>query len=520
MKTSLQHQTGLKRLIVLFAAFVLSIQFTLAQTGFYVNTSRNEKDGVRSYKSTVNLTTLEFSHKGNITVNDTDTEIKSISSGGFLKIEKTTFGNTRSIYLEGDSDGKIIKEYYEGRTKVDFDPNGEKFLSDVLIEVIRASGIDAENRAIRIYLRGGTGALLEEITQINSNSVKSIYFRKFFAQKGIPNDQLAQAITHVGKAMSSNTEMGRIFRDYADKFVKDDLLAKAYFSAVSKMSSNSETGGVLRTALSYPLSENAQIELLAVARGLSSNSETGSVLRTMASQLIPSEAVLLAYFDVVNGMSSSSEMGSVLRSLIEKSPLSDAQQIELFSSVKRMSSSSEAGSVLRASIKRLSSNLMVQQNFFEAIDRISSTSEKGSVLTEYLIKHKLNPETAKYFFRSTSLLTSSSETGNVLRRSVSQLGNNKSMVDEYLYVASRITSSSEMGSSLRALAKISTDEYVLIGVLDTARRISSSSEMGAVMEAVAQNMPKDNTKIREAYKSTAKSLSSDSEYRRVMDLIF
>ncbi len=96
---------------ILLLGFVFLFNTAFAQNYCYQN------PGNGKFKYSDGFANYDIQVKGDITVNDDDTDIKSISAGGYLKFSKKTFGNKRSITVESNSSGKIDYEYYEGRKR-------------------------------------------------------------------------------------------------------------------------------------------------------------------------------------------------------------------------------------------------------------------------------------------------------------------------------------------------------------------------------------------------------------------
>jgi len=136
----------------------------------------NIVNGRKQYKYSDNFTNYDIQLKGEIKVNDDDTEIVSISPGGNLKISKKTFGNKRSLIIESNSKGTLNYEFYEGRKEIPYDPEGKKWLADVLLDVVRIAGVDVEGRTKRIYSQKGIDGFMEELHEISSNSITAKYF--------------------------------------------------------------------------------------------------------------------------------------------------------------------------------------------------------------------------------------------------------------------------------------------------------------------------------------------------------
>ncbi len=141
--------------IILLTVMLLGFQFSPAQTeevddeGNVTIVSRN---GRTVYRSSSNgfFNDYKLEYRGKITISDDDKDIVDISDGGYFELSKITFGNRRSIEIR-KSGGRLIKKYYEGRSEVDYEPEGREWLADVLPEIIRNTGIAAESRTARIY---------------------------------------------------------------------------------------------------------------------------------------------------------------------------------------------------------------------------------------------------------------------------------------------------------------------------------------------------------------------------------
>ena len=159
----------------------VSIILFLSATGFAQN--KNEKivlNGKGSQEHTwrhnTGLKSTKVDYRGTIVFNETDTDVESISAGGFLEIAQKTFGTWRSALLEGKSDGSIERQFKVGSKERPWDPEGAEWFSDILLDVIRSTGMGVETRVGRFYRKGGVNALINEIGEIDSDYVKGIYY--------------------------------------------------------------------------------------------------------------------------------------------------------------------------------------------------------------------------------------------------------------------------------------------------------------------------------------------------------
>ena len=424
---------------------------------------------------------FEVSHDGKIRVTDDDKDVKFISDGGYLEISKTTFGNRRRLLLEGIEDGKVIRRYYEGRSQVDYEPDGKRWLEDILIDVVRSTGIDAEGRVNRIFSKEGVDGVLDEISDISSNSGQARYFQQLLTKDLNPTD-LADVAYAIGYVISSNSERGRLFRKYARIFLADERTSSGFFRGITKISSGSERGSILREVLETDLT-NVQLEdLLMVTGSISSNSEKGSILRKVNKQNFEGKNVVYPYFKAVNTISSDSEKSSVLRDLLKHQKLNASAQKALFMSVEEMSSSTEMSSVLRAAMSQMEGTRASIDAFFDALNSISSTTESGRVLRSLIESSRLDDYAAKKLFESTSEISSDTEKGSVLRNGAFLITLSPEVSKEFFKVIAEMSSNTEMGAVLRTALKVNDiSEGDLILMLRTVDHMASNTESSRVL---------------------------------------
>ena len=69
---------------------------------------------------------------------------------------------------------------------------------------------------------------------------------------------------------------------------------------------------------------------------------------------------------------------------------------------------------------------------------------------------------------------------------------------------------------MSALSKEKLDQASFKGLLEKVTKMSSDFEKSKVMIAIARQLPEGDEQLREAYMKSAKSISSDFEYGKVM----
>lgn len=541
----------LKRSLVLVLTLISFLAFSQDQ---FCNVTVIK--GKNQYRYSDSFTDYEVQTKGKIKVNDDDTRIVSISPGGYLKISKKTFGNKRSLIVESSAGGKLNYEYYEGRSEVPFEPEGRKWLADILLDVVRMTGIDADGRTKRIYQNEGIDGFLEEVHQIASNSISALYFENLLENYKLNENELVSVCRAISDEISSNSERGRLYRRYSGRFMASNTLAVQFFESVSGLSSNTERGSVLRSIekpidfndnkvteayfdgvdkltsnteagsvirnleRSQSLSNIAYVRLLVSVKKLSSNTEMGSVMRSLKDIDMTDPDITDAWFNAIDAMSSNTEAGSTMRHLMSNHTLDDRNYLRLLGSVKKLSSNTEAGSILRSARDINLGNPEISNAYFIAISTMSSNTEMGSVLRHTIKNYSLNHDSWKTFLMTAGKMSSSSEMGSVLRAAQEEMTFDGEVMETFFAAANQITSNTEKGRVLRAVASNpKVNREAILGVINSSRIMSSNTEKSSVLRTVAKSPFVKDDEVKSAYMSAARTLSSDTEYRSTVDAL-
>ncbi|MBU2552981.1 MAG: hypothetical protein KKF98_00880 [Bacteroidetes bacterium] len=434
------------------------------------------------------FTDYELDIKGAISVNDDDTKIISISPNGYLKISKKTFGNKRSLAVESSSKGNLTYSYYEGRKEVDFYPEGEKWLSEILIDVVRITGIDAEARTKRIYAKGGIRAFIDEVDKIPSNSVAGLYFRSLLCSNKLHQDETIMVLDAISRDISSNSERGKLYREFSGLFLENNAIASEYFMAISQLSSNSEMGSVLQS--------------------ITHKIDFGSA------------DIIETFFTCIDRMSSNVEASRVLIYTDGHQKLGDEAYVRLLQSVGKLSSNVEMGNILRTLQHLNLQNPNVSNAYFSTISGMSSNTESASVLMHTINNYELNSDNWIELLDVSGKLSSNTEMGKVLRTALHRMPFDKNEVDAFSSAARRMSSNVELSRVLTEMIHSPKfNKYVCEQLLSSARTMSSDVEKVKVLKEVSKTNFIQDQEIKKAYFSVAKTISSTSEYQDAMDVL-
>ncbi|MDN5204421.1 hypothetical protein QQ008_23715 [Fulvivirgaceae bacterium BMA10] len=429
------------------------------------------------------LNSYELKYRGTIELTDDDTDIKSISPGGYFKVSKTTFGNKRSIYIENKG-GQLVKEYYVGRRQEPFIPDGKAWLADILPEVIRNTGIGAEKRVLRIYRKSGVNGVLNEISKIDGDYVKGIYFDALLDQASLNDGDKVRILEGISEEMNSSYEQSKLLTNHSGEFIKSQKSAEAFFRSASEISSDYEKGKVLKAAFNEADVEGAAFgEALEAISTISSDYEASKLLmHVLASKDLDDER-FQEVIEIVGDISSDYEKGKILNELSDDKDLSDKRFKLLLDSYSEISSNYEKAKVLKRLIDEQDLNDFKVEEILEAAEHLSSGYESRNVLKKLIQEAEFNDENFETLLESVDDISSSYDKTNVYKQILSDLD-------------------------------LEDDE--LMSIIDYVSKVSSNYEKSGLLIIIAKKIPKGNTKLREAFIDAAKSISSDYEYGKVM----
>ena len=121
---------------------------------------------------------LEVRASGVVSFSDDDSDVVDLSDEGVFTITQVEGSLSRQIQFRKDATGKIHRAYSENGKDLPFQDETRQWLHELLPEVIRKTGFDGARRAQTILARSGPEALLEEIRQLESASIKRIYLEE------------------------------------------------------------------------------------------------------------------------------------------------------------------------------------------------------------------------------------------------------------------------------------------------------------------------------------------------------
>ncbi|MEM8995649.1 MAG: hypothetical protein AAGF23_12760 [Acidobacteriota bacterium] len=176
-----------------------------------------------------------------------------IAEGGVLRIDARLDGERRRLEARGTVDG-VTYDYRVDGDRRDLGEEGRRWLGDILIEALRDGGIQAKERAIRIFEEGGPDALDVELALISSEETRGRYLIAAL-DTDPPAADLATLIALAQRRLDGDYPLISILSSVSPPALRDGAVAEAYFAAVRSLGADHAKGRLLSHAVEADLGD-------------------------------------------------------------------------------------------------------------------------------------------------------------------------------------------------------------------------------------------------------------------------
>ncbi|WP_242916907.1 hypothetical protein [Pontibacter liquoris] len=158
--------------------------------------------------------------------------------------------------------------------------------------------------------------------------------------------------------------------------------------------------------------------------------------------------------------------------------------------------------------------------YLQAAGSLGSDYEKGKALAYLLQQPTLHKEATDNVLAAIGSMSSDYEKSKLLQQWVNDGHFNPDKYKSTFAVIDHFASDYEKGKSLQSLLnKYNFTPAQYQELLPVVSRISSDYEKGKLLRTIAAKIPANATALRDDYKKTARTISSDYEYRKVIDAL-
>ena len=477
--------------------------------------SLSERNGNSTYKVKNRDGSFDVEYDGDIVLSDDDTDIVSISRGGYFTLSKSSFGASRKVKIESDRDG-LTKQYFVGWSEEDWEPEGRKWLAEVLPDLVRSTTIAAKSRVDRIYKNGGSAALVDELKLLKGDYVSHAYFKLVF-EKQLTADDQSRLLKVAGETVNSDHYLSQILSSYLDRYgltahavdnfvtateaiqsdhyksnvilniaKSDDIKGKVLTKLIKGtdgIQSDHYKSNVLMELIDKKNLDNEQMEILLVeSNDIESDHYLANVLIKVVKKYELSSSVIDTFIETSNTIQSDTYKSNVYKELFERTTLSSEKLKSIFESLEDIQSDNYLSNILVDFAKKQQDEESLTAMLNLSGNSIGSDYYLSLILIEVVNNQKLEGRTLNAFLTSLRSVSSDHYATNV-----------------YKELAQLDMTEAGMIQILKASASIGSDHYLSTSLIELSRKVNGMGEG-----------------VKDAYRSAARTISSDTYYGKAM----
>lgn len=319
---------------------------------------------------------------------DDYTDVRDISEGGYFRVEQDRDGQSRRYEVRRGAGGQLERTFYLNGAVHILDQNARAWISKIVLNAVRQSGIDADKRVQSIMRQRGVNGVLEEIALVSGSYAKRIYFQALIKNGNLPTAALQNVLHEAARQITSDYEQAQLLISVAPELTGKEGAMPAFFEAIGTIKSDYEHKRVLTALLknSTP-THDVLIQTAKSAAGISSDYEKASVLIAVAGVYLDNRDLSSVFFQTVQTINSDYEHRRVLSALLKDRKLNDDVLSRVLNSASSISSDYEKATLLIEASNTYAGDARLREGFLQAAQTIKSDYERGRVLST-LMKNK------------------------------------------------------------------------------------------------------------------------------------
>jgi hypothetical protein len=222
---------------------------------------------------------VEVRIEGDVQFNEDFTDFAAITPGGSVRISERGGSVDRLLEIRSGSGGALSYSWRVSGREVPFDAEARSWLRGFVPELLRTSGIAAEQRMAWLLRTQGPEGLWREIPLMRGDRAQRLYLAAWLRAGPHDPSDVARALDVAGAQLGSDREMASVLRLIGRRELAEGSVRRAYLGAASSIQSDREMAGVLTALLERETLTGPELELvLDSSHSISSDRELASVL--------------------------------------------------------------------------------------------------------------------------------------------------------------------------------------------------------------------------------------------------
>ena len=414
-------------------------------------------NGYRTWTATWsgNGCSIEARSSGEVRFTPEATAIESISSGGYFELSERTGGNLRNIRVTPSSGGQLTYDYSVDGAKHDFDAEARQWLSKLLLQLERATGFSASTRVPALLKQGGPEAVLNEITQLQSDYVRQVYFTKLFENATLPAPLLVKALNQAREEIGTDYSLAQVLLTIAQRYdLSDEVQRVAFLNGANKLGTDYEHARVLIELLKRPnLSPQIVRGTLESAKHIGTDYEKSRILTTLAGLSTFDQSEISSYLDLASSIGTDYEHSRSLMALMEHQKLTPEAISQVLRSASTIGTDYEKSRILLSVNDSHNFDEKQIATYLTLVDSVGTDYERSRDLIALIQQHKLANDSVLRVLNETQKIGTDYEKARVLTEAAKQYQMQGALRDAYIKAADSIGTEYDRNRTLAAITK-------------------------------------------------------------------
>ncbi|HEX9894631.1 MAG TPA: M56 family metallopeptidase [Gemmatimonadales bacterium] len=377
---------------------------------------------------------------GLVRFNAEENDVAGFTRSGRFEVTHTV-GDRERRYLVRSRNGELERSYFIDDRPAELDAEAQRWRGIVVLEYIRRSGHDAEDRTRRILQRAGIDGVLAEIDEIGSDWAQSKYFMALLASSRLDDAAAAKVIGSAGRRIESDHYLAQILGAVPGSALNGSQARAAYLTASDGIESDHYVTQTLTRIL---------------ASGSLEPAATRSLLQRASR------------------MESDHYLATLLGGLVKTGTVRGELLADYLTAAKQIESDHYKAQVLGQLVPEFAGEPELLAAALTAAQTIESDHYLGEYLKQVLLAKALDGSAIEPFFAAVRTIESDHYRAGVL---IAALGRSSAPI-----VVTR---------TLEAAPEIESDHY-LAEVLVAAKRLGLTAEQQALLKKAADSIESDH----------------------------
>ena len=398
---------------------------------------------------------IEARSTGEVRFSPDATSIESISSGGYFELSERAGGNLRHVRIAPSSTGQLTYDYSVDGSKHDFDTEARAWLSKLLLQLERATGFSASTRVPALLKQGGPEAVLNEITQLQSDYVRQVYFTKLFENATLPAPLLVKALNQAREEIETDYSLAQVLLTIAQRYdLNNEAQRVAFLNGANKLGTDYEHARVLIELLKRPnLSPQIVRGTLESAKHIGTDYEKSRILTTLAGLSTFDQGEVSSYLDLASSIGTDYEHSRSLLALMDHQKLTPEATSQVLRSATTIGTDYEKSRILLALSKSHNFDEKQIATYLTLVDSVGTDYERSRDLIALMQQHKLANDSVLRLLNETQKLGTDYEKARVLTEAAKQYQIEGALRDAYIKAADSIGTEYDRNRTLAAISK-------------------------------------------------------------------